>query len=100
MKFGRKTGAHGADPTTSGPKPDDPKPDDPETDVRAASKPSGKGRTRRAPAETDEAASDADAPERVEPITGRKASHRKGSKRGYLDGQMLIARSEEHTSEL
>src|SRR5262249_21523268 len=31
------------------------------------------------------------AQETVEPITGRKASHRKGSKRGYLDGQMLIA---------
>ena len=77
MKFGRKPGAQddkGA--VTPGAKPDAPgaKPDAPTTDADAAaiSKPS--------------------VPKAGVPKAGKsKSQQRKGSKRGYLDGQMLIA---------
>src|SRR4051812_13528953 len=87
MKFGRKTGAHGEDPKAANSKPDDPAPD---ANASVAGKPLGKARARKSPTDVEAGSRiETGTSESVAPIMGRK--QRKGSKRGYLDGQMLIA---------
>jgi putative transcriptional regulator len=88
MKLGRKSGAHGDDQgTTSGNKPDDPSA---EANDPAAGKPLGKTRPRGKNAEG--ARIETGTSQFAAPGAGRgKSGQRKSSKRGYLDGQMLIA---------
>jgi putative transcriptional regulator len=89
MKLGRKTGAHSEDPTAPGNKPDDPATG---ADAPAAGKPPGKVRARKSAADTEGGASiETGTTESAAPVAGRKSGQRKASKRGYLDGQMLIA---------
>src|SRR3979490_810022 len=95
MKLGRKTGAHGDDQAaTPGNKPDDPAAD---ANAPAAGEQLGKARPR---GKSAAGAAGSEGGGRIQtgtpglaaPISGRsKPGQRKGSKRGYLDGQMLIA---------
>ena len=99
MKFGRKTGAqddNGA--ATPGTKPDAPTTDADtaaigKTSVPKASVPKAGPRGKLVPdAKPDAPRGDLGTPAIAKPPGGKpKSQQRKGSKRGYLDGQMLIA---------
>jgi putative transcriptional regulator len=92
MKFSRKTGAR----DDSGAATPGTKSDSPTTDADAAA--SGKtsvpksGPRGKAAADTDAPRVDSGAPASAKPPAGKsKSQQRKSTKRGYLDGQMLIA---------
>jgi putative transcriptional regulator len=90
MKFGRKTGAQGDDETAA---PGN-KPDQPDTATPAIGKTPILGSGPRGKTSTTETEGNAPrrAPEIARAPAGRtKPAQRRSSKRGYLDGQMLIA---------
>ena len=94
MKFGRKPGTQDDDGTvTPGTKPDAPTTDADAAAVGKTAVPKAGPRGNVVPDTAPEAPRvDRGAPGIAKPPTGKpKSQQRKGSKRGYLDGQMLIA---------
>ena len=93
MKLGRKTGAQDDGSATTGANPDAPAADTAATGKSAVPKIGPRGKSVAVAPETEggNASVDPARPEAAKALGRAKTAQRRSSKRGYLDGQMLIA---------